>query len=88
MSLLDRELLADRLARLLEVPEVDLIVLDEASLELRGRVVQEGRLLYSADESRRVAFEVRTQSEYLDFLPVLREHTQARLNRAATRGLT
>ena len=30
--------------------------------------LQEGRLLYGADESGRAAFEVRTRSEYFDFL--------------------
>jgi large subunit ribosomal protein L24 len=34
----------------------------------------------------RVRFEVRTRSEYLDFLPTLREHTRAYLERAADKG--
>ncbi len=51
--------LADRLAQALQVPEVDLLDLRRAPLVVRGRVLQEGRLLYSADEPGRVAFEVR-----------------------------
>ena len=43
-------------AATLEVAEVDIVVLDTASLELKGRVVQEDKILYCADEARRVAF--------------------------------
>ncbi len=87
MELLDQEALADALANALDVPDVDIIVLDRASLELRGRVVQEGRLMYSRDDARRVAFEVRTRSEYLDFLPVLEAHTRRYLHQVAREGL-
>jgi predicted nucleotidyltransferase len=55
VGLLEREVLADGLVRALGVPDVDLALLDDASLELRGAVVQEGRLLFSVDEPRRVA---------------------------------
>ena len=87
MGLLDQEIVADRLARALEVPAVDLIILDTAPLELRGRVVQEGRVIFSADEPRRVAFEVATRSEYFDFLPVLEAHTRRYILQVAERGL-
>jgi len=69
LDLLAEAGLADRLAQALEVPAVDLVDLRRAPLVVRGRVLQEGRLLYSADEPSRVAFEVRTRSEYFDFLP-------------------
>lgn len=87
LGLLDQEALADRLARALGVPGVDLILLDAASLELQGRVVQEGRVIFSADEPRRVAFEVATRSRYFDFLPVLRSHTDRYLRQVARGGL-
>ena len=48
---------------------VDLVDLDRAPLRLKGRIVQEGQLLSSADKPARVAFEVRTRSEYFDFRP-------------------
>lgn len=70
-----------------EVPKVDLVLLDRADLELRGRVVQDGRLIYSIDEPGRVEFEVRTQSEYLDFLPTLRELERSYLHHVARHGL-
>ncbi len=66
---------------------VDLVELDRAPLELRAKVVQEGRLLFSADEPRRVAFETATRSRWFDYRPVLRELTAAYLHRVATRGL-
>lgn len=69
------------------LPKVDLVLLDRADLELRGRVVQEGKLIYSADEPARVDFEVRTLSEYLDFLPTLKELERSYLRHVARRGL-
>lgn len=52
-------------------------VVNEAPIALRGDLVTEGILLYSADESARVDFETRARGEYFDFLPYLeliREH--------------
>ncbi len=64
-----------RLTRLLAhrsgVPDLDLVVLDGAPLPLRGRVVQEGRVLYSADEPARIEYESRTAREFFDFSPFI-----------------
>ncbi|MGI8659820.1 MAG: type VII toxin-antitoxin system MntA family adenylyltransferase antitoxin [Thermoleophilaceae bacterium] len=87
LGLLESEALAMRLARALGVPDVDLVWLDRASLELRGHVVQEGRLLYSTDEPGGVGFEVRTRSEYFAFLPALRAAERGYSARVADRGL-
>ncbi|MBA2420343.1 MAG: nucleotidyltransferase domain-containing protein [Thermoleophilaceae bacterium] len=87
LGLLERERLVLGLVRALGVPDVDLIALDRAALEMRGRVVQEGRPIYSADEPARVAFEVRTRSEYFDFVPTLRTLERSYLARVAERGL-
>ncbi|HEU0129111.1 MAG TPA: nucleotidyltransferase domain-containing protein [Pseudonocardiaceae bacterium] len=86
LDLLAEAGLADRLAQALEVSAGDLLDLQRASLVLRGRVLQEGRLLYSADESGRVAFEVRTRSEYFDFLPTQRALRDQFLRRVAAGG--
>lgn len=83
LDLLEREVLSDRLAQALGVPEVDLVMLEEASLELRGHVVQEGTLVHSADEPRRVAFEARTRSEWFDYRPTLEAHTTRWLRQLA-----
>lgn len=87
LSLRDQARLATQLAEALGVPEVDLLSLDRARLELRGRVVQEGKLIYSRDEPARVAFEVRTRSAYFDYLPTLRRLQDAYLRRVAEHGL-
>lgn len=79
--------LADRLAQALGVPLVDLVDLSRAPLRLRGRILQEAQLLYSSDEPARVAFEVRTRSEYFDFLPTQRAHRDGFLRRVAAGGL-
>ncbi|MGH3854147.1 MAG: type VII toxin-antitoxin system MntA family adenylyltransferase antitoxin [Pseudonocardiaceae bacterium] len=87
LDLLTEAGLADQLADALQVPTVDLIDLRRAPLRLRGRVLEEGRLLFSVDEPGRVAFEVRTRSEYFDFLPTQRAHRDRFLRRVAAEGL-
>ena len=87
LDLLAEAAVADQLAQALQVPAVDLVDLRRAPLRVRGRVLKEGRLLYSSDEPGRVAFEVRTRSEYFDFLPTQRAHRDEFLRRVATKGL-
>ncbi len=86
-DLLEQELLAVRLADVLDVPSVDLLLLDQAPLELRARVVREGRLLHSADEPRRVRFEVDTQSRWFDVAPAHADQTRSYLRHLASAGL-
>ncbi len=87
LRLLEEVALAQALASALDVPAVDLVDLDRAPLRLKGRIVQEGQLLFSADEPARVAFEVRTRSEYFDFRPTLDTHRRRFLRRVAAGGL-
>jgi predicted nucleotidyltransferase len=87
LTLTERSGLANAFADALGAPDADLVVLDEAPLELRGRVVQEGRLLYRGDEPRRVRFEVDTLSRWLDVEPTVREQDRAYLARVAREGL-
>lgn len=47
--------------------EVDLVLLDDAPLPLRGRVAREGRPLYVRDEGVRADWESRTSREFFDF---------------------
>ena len=74
------------LAAVLGTP-VDVVDLDRAELELRGRVAEQGRLLFSADEARRVGFEVDARVRWIEFRPVLEETTRAYLRRIAAEGL-
>ena len=87
LSLHEHQRLAIDLADAFGVGEVDLIELRAAPLELRGRVVQEGRLIFVADGAARVRFEVETRSMYFDYLPTLQEHTSRYLRQVAERGL-
>lgn len=87
-DLLAEAQLADRLAAAMGVPRVDLVDLRRASLRLRGgRILERNRLLYSADEPGRVAYEVRTRSEYFDFRPAYQAGRDKSLRRVAARGL-
>lgn len=87
IGLLERERLALDLAEALGSPEADVVVLAEADLELRGKIIQEGRVIFSSDDARRVAFEVETRTDYFDFLPHLQMQTAGFLHRIAERGL-
>lgn len=62
---------------------VDLVDLEQAPLELRGTVVQRGRLIHSSDEPRRVAFEGDTRSRWFDYRPTIQMLTRAYLRRLA-----
>ena len=66
---------------------VDVVDLDSASLELRGLVAERGRLLHSADEARRVRFEVDARMRWIEFRPVVEETTRTYLARVASEGL-
>lgn len=52
-------------------PGVDLLVLDDAPLELRGRVATKGVLLFADDDVARVRWESMTRKVYFDELPRL-----------------
>jgi hypothetical protein len=50
-------------------PGVDLLILDDAPLELAGRVAVGGRLLFEDDPVARVRWEAMTRKIYFDELP-------------------
>jgi predicted nucleotidyltransferase len=58
-------------------PGVDLLVLDDAPLELAGRVAVGGRLLFEDDQIARVRWEAMTRKIYFDELPrITRSHRE------------
>jgi uncharacterized protein len=58
-------------------PGVDLLVLDDAPLELAGRVAVGGRLLFEVDQVARVRWEAKTRKIYFDELPrITRSHRE------------
>lgn len=58
-------------------PGVDLLVLDNAPLELAGRVAVGGTLLFEDDRAARVHWEAMTRKIYFDELPrITRSHRE------------
>lgn len=58
-------------------PDVDLLVLDHAPLELAGRVAVEGKLLFEDDPVARVRWQATTRKIYFDELPrITRSHRE------------
>jgi predicted nucleotidyltransferase len=51
-----------------------LVVMNQAPVDLVHRILRDGILVLERDRSRRIAFEVRARNEYFDLLPVLREY--------------
>ena len=62
--------------------EVDLVVIDDANVELVHRVLRDGVLVLDRDRPRRIAFEVRKRHECFDLAPRLASIREAALRRA------
>jgi len=67
---------------ILRIKDIDVVILNQAPLALRYRVLRDGVLLYCHDPNARVEFTARTVSAYLDFKPVIERHEGAILERA------
>jgi predicted nucleotidyltransferase len=65
--------LASEISRLLNGRPVDLIVLNDAPVELSYAVVAAGRRVFEREVAVRVEFEATVLSRYGDMLPMLRE---------------
>ncbi|MGH2772905.1 MAG: type VII toxin-antitoxin system MntA family adenylyltransferase antitoxin [Actinomycetota bacterium] len=65
------ELLGD-LSTLNDSAQVDLVILNDASIDLGYRVLRDGIVLTCKDEKSRIAHFVRTVNEYLDMAPFRR----------------
>ncbi|MBI2323926.1 MAG: DUF86 domain-containing protein, partial [Chloroflexi bacterium] len=55
------------LSKTLETTDVDVLILNQASLLQRAQVVRNYGLLYQRDQKRRVVFEAKAVMEYLEF---------------------
>ncbi len=51
--------------------EVDLVVLNNASSDLIHRVLRDGKRVLIRNNSKRIAFEIKSRNEYWDLLPYL-----------------
>ncbi|MFN3762363.1 MAG: type VII toxin-antitoxin system MntA family adenylyltransferase antitoxin [Anaerolineae bacterium] len=70
------------LMSLLRTNDVDVLILNQAPPALRYAVLRDGLLLFCRERQAMIEFYVRTVNEYLDFLPILRRHEAAILERA------
>jgi predicted nucleotidyltransferase len=65
------------LERLIGRP-VQIVVLNQAPVDLRARVLRGGRLLVDVNRSARIRFEVETRNEAFDLEPILRAYRAPR----------
>lgn len=56
---------------------VQIVILNRAPVDLRARVLREGRLIVDRDPSARIRFEVQTRNEAFDLEPILRRYRAA-----------
>jgi predicted nucleotidyltransferase len=65
---------------LLQRDDIDVVILNNAPLALRYRILETGKLLFCRDNKLRVRFIYETVRDYLDFEPLLRVHKKALLS--------
>lgn len=64
--------LKNKLMNVLNTGQVDLVILDDAPVELKYKVVATGKIIFQKNSAAKVEFEADTLSRYFDYLPVLR----------------
>lgn len=55
------------ITEVLKTDEVDIIILNEVNQEIAFNLIRDGTLLFSKDEAKRIAFEVKIMRGYQDF---------------------
>ncbi|MBS1253289.1 MAG: hypothetical protein MAG451_02338 [Anaerolineales bacterium] len=65
------------LERRFGIPDTDVRSINDAPLRVQGTVITRGKLLYSADDDFRAAFEGNTRKRYFDLQPILAENREA-----------
>jgi uncharacterized protein len=63
---------------------VDVRTINNMPLMIKGKIVTDGMLLYSRDDSFRVEFETNVRKAYFDFKPYILRYQKAYLVNAAT----
>ena len=56
---------------------VQLVVLNEAPIDLVHRVLRDGEIVYESDRRARIGFEVAARRQQLDLLPILRRYRRS-----------
>ncbi len=62
------------LIKLLKTNDVDLVILNEVNTLLKHRVLYFGRLIYSKNERKRIAFQTDTINKYNDYKQLINPH--------------
>ena len=82
-------LLAYELQKQLDIPQVDLVTINQQRLTMQHAVLRTGKLIYDANPKYRIRFTQMIIQAYLDFQPTLRLidrfHTKGRLRRCGVR---
>ena len=61
--------------------EVQVLVLNDAPVDLVHRVLRDGKLLVERDRAARIRFEVRARNEFFDLTPILEQYRKAAITR-------
>jgi uncharacterized protein len=64
---LDYRLKLPALLEQARVGNVEVLILNDAPLPIRGRVIRDGKVLYSRDDAARVLYQSKTLREFFDF---------------------
>ena len=64
--------LKNKLLSILDSKQVDLVILNDAPIELKYKVVATGKVIFQKNFIVKTEFEADTLSRYFDYLPVLR----------------
>lgn len=67
-----RSSLASDLAKLLQSPRIDIVLLGNAPIDLSFAIISHGHILYERDVATRVDFEAKVMGLYFDYLPFLK----------------
>jgi predicted nucleotidyltransferase len=62
----------------------DLRVINDLPLSLAGQIVTDGVLIYCRDNATRIDFETSVRMAYFDFVPMLKMHQNAFMNRVVS----
>ena len=72
--------LKNKLLSILDIKQVDLVILNDAPIELKYNVIATGKVIFQKNSIVRTGFEANTLSQYFDYLPVLRAQKKDILN--------
>lgn len=75
------------LSSILKTDNIDVMVMNTASLSLNYNIISEGKVLDSKDERKRVRFETRILSRYLDRRYYHEKHVEGGIKRIAEKGI-